>query len=181
MSASLRSSRKGTCPGVSAPRLPPALAGGKVSSLRIGSTILFGPARMAPAQATNSELQCNWHNSNLPMELMVRNLSLFWLTVPIVAWHASSGKSSFSVRLPLCPAMAHKPQRSAPCTVALKTLHLRFPELAHHVPRVPGCGICSFPFRWRRTSSRLNGYPDTSPSPLSSPQGAPGVPLAPIL
>ena len=69
-----------------------------------------------------------------------------------LSWHASSGKSSFSAKLPCCPALEHKPERSAPCAVTLKTSHsslevnLRLPTLVHHVPRIPGCGNSRFPF-----------------------------------
>ena len=64
-------------------------------------------------------------------------------------WHASCERSSFSVTLPFCPAIAHKPERSA-CLEAVALvleIYLRFQELIHFVPRIPGCGKSRFPLR----------------------------------
>ena len=56
-----------------------------------------------PAQASDSELHGNWHQFLLVIARS-RVASMFWLF---------SGKSSFSVRLPSSPVIAHKPESSA--------------------------------------------------------------------
>ena len=78
----------------------------------------------------------NWHNSKIfDAGLLIGICCLFdspsqFLLVTARSrlassfWHASKEKSSFSVKLPLWPAAAHKLDSGGPCMVALKTLHL---------------------------------------------------------
>ena len=71
-------------------------------------------------------------------------------------------KSSFSAKLPLCPAKEHKPDSSAPGMVVLETLHMnvkihiRVPELTQHVQRVPAGGDSCFPLCGRSSDSQVS-------------------------
>ena len=106
------------------------------------------------AQTSNSKFPCNWPTQ----------------------WECMLPVSSFSGK-------AHE-HSSALCgcfeDIALRfEVHLRFPELAQHAPRVPGCIDSCFPLLWRRTRSRSGLSP--SILPLSSrllPEST-AVPLAP--
>ena len=89
-------------------------------------------------------------------------------------WHASSGKSSFSVKLPFCPTKAHETVSSAPCTVALKTLHLNL-KSTFAFQKCPTCAKRSklqrffFPSLRRKTASSPGGSPDILPSSSTLP------------
>ena len=97
-----------------------------------------------------------------------------------------AGEVRFLGGLLFCFAQTHRPERSGPCTVALKTLltlvlevYPCLPELSHHVPRVPGWGNSCFPLRGDRTYSESSGCPDTSPSSLDRPPESLAAMLAP--
>ena len=133
------------------------------------------------------------------MQLCVRHLCFFfWLTVPVTPRHCKKstrqsvlirlqGNSSFSVKLPFCPANAHEPGRSAPCTFALNTLHLNLKSTCAFSRNRPACATRSRPWRFafpslqRRTYSRSTGCPSVLLSSLSSPQRAPALSLVSAL
>ena len=156
MSASHRSSCRGVCPSASVQTIAANTCWWDRSSSWICSaTLLAQPKRRilsSIAIGTTPNFRCStlvgvWCLFGSPSQLLLviarrRLASLFW---PL-----SSGKSSFSVKLPFCPAQTHKPDSSASCMVTLETLHLNLKftcgfQNTQRVPRVPGCRNSWFP------------------------------------
>ena len=110
---------------------------------------------LGPAHSSNSEFHCIlaqfqafdvalWSESaSFFAHCPTSSSSLQRVDVSLLSSPDSNGKISFSVKLPCWAAQAQKPVSSAPCTVALNTLHSNskltgaFPKITQHAPRVP--------------------------------------------
>ena len=168
---------------------------------------LFGPANLlerpcirhsvCPAQASDSELPCNWHNSKLSMQLFDRNLFLFLAhchyfssslqgaVSPAYSGMLPVGRAHSLESLHFCLAKAHKLDSSASCVVALKTLHLNlkstlvFQHWPSMVPRVPGCGDSCFPLCGEGHIPGQAAHQVSNLRPLSLPPESPVALFAP--
>ena len=115
-----------------------------------------------PAQASDSELYCNWHNSKLSVQNFGLDLLRMRSTVPISPRHRKESSRQFVLasfqceEFVLCEASilsckcAQSRQQCAfyGCLehIALELeIHLRFPELTQHAPHPRSCSASCFP------------------------------------
>ena len=150
-----------------------------------------------PVQAAHSDFHCDWHTFRIWMQLFGRNLLQLWLAVPIFPRHCKEPSRQLVLA---CVRQEEFVFHEAPILSCKKTktrkkralygcleivaliflIYLRFPELMHHVPRVPGCNNSCFPLRGEGHVPSQAAAQLASPSSLSSPQGAPDVPHVPV-